>query len=158
MKAIYAGSFDPITNGHLDIIERSLKVFDELIVAVGINHSRNTMFKLADRLKLIETAVMPFKSKVIVTSFEGLLVDYVRGAEAKIVVRGLRAVSDYEYEAQMATINGQLAPDIETVFFMTSAKHSFVSASIVREIARFGGDISALVPKGVREEIEGLLK
>lgn len=151
--AVYAGTFDPITNGHVDIIQRSLKVFDRVVVAIGENEIKKALFSVEERKELISLVTKKLDNRVSVDSFSGLLVDYVREIGAKVIVRGLRAVSDYEYEAQMATINGQLADDIETVFLMTSANLSFISSSVVKEVARNFGDVSSLVPTIVAERL-----
>ncbi|MBI3039613.1 pantetheine-phosphate adenylyltransferase [bacterium] len=146
--AVYPGSFDPITNGHLDILERSLKLFDKVIVAVLVNTSKSCLFQ-AERRKEMISKVVGRKNHITVGSFGGLLVDYCKQVEARTIIRGLRAVSDYEYELQISSINKQLAPDLETVFLMASTQYSFLSSSIVKEIAKLGGNVSALVPKEV---------
>ena len=152
--AVYAGTFDPITNGHKDIIERAAKVFEHVIVAVVDGGPKQTLFTVTDRVEMIrETAQTLSAKNVEVSSFQGLLVKYVEQIGAKVIVRGLRAVSDYEYEAQLAMINRQLASDIETVYLVTSQRCSFISASIVRELAKYGGDISSMVPKTVEERL-----
>ena len=152
--AVYAGTFDPITNGHRDIIERALRIFDSLIVAVTATSPKTLLFSVEERKELIRDAVGELGDRVEVDSFNGLLVDYVRSRGSDVIIRGLRAVSDYEYEAQMAIINRQLCGDIETVFLMTSKGSSFISSSIVRQIAKHGGDVSALVPKNVAERLQ----
>ena len=142
---VYAGSFDPITNGHLDIIERAASLFDQTIVAIGRNPSRTPVFTVDERLGLLRHVTAHLAS-VEVSSFDGLLVDYCRGVGAAAIVRGLRAVTDFEQELQMAHANANLAPSIDTVFLPTRTPHSFVSASLVREIASYGGDGSRYVP------------
>ncbi|MFO7151662.1 MAG: pantetheine-phosphate adenylyltransferase [Bacillota bacterium] len=150
--AIYPGSFDPITNGHLDIIERGSKIFDELIVAVLQNPSKKYLFTMEERIEMIKDAVKHLPN-VEVDYFNGLLVDFARKRNAKIVIKGLRAVSDFEYELQMALMNKKLYKDLETVFIMTSTKYSFLSSSIVREVASFGGCVKDLVPPVVEEKL-----
>ena len=152
--AVYAGTFDPVTNGHLDIIQRSLRLFDQVVVAVAASTPKSSvMFTAEDRRKLISEATNSLGANLEVVVFSGLLVNFVRSQNANVIVRGLRAVSDYEYEAQMALINRELSPEIETVFLMTSEHCSFISSSIVKEIARLGGDISAMVPPNVAQAL-----
>lgn len=153
--AIYAGTFDPITNGHLDILDRALRVFDVVHLAIAESTSKTTMFTIEERLKMTHEAVdgVAVRKNVVIASFSGLLVDYVRTVGAISIIRGLRAVSDYEYEAQMAHINRHLAPEIETVFLVTSDHCSFISSSIVKDIARNGGDVSRLVPESVAKRV-----
>ncbi|HEY6097996.1 MAG TPA: pantetheine-phosphate adenylyltransferase [Anaeromyxobacter sp.] len=146
--AIYPGSFDPLTNGHLAIIQRGLKVFDRLIVAVANNPRKKPLFTAGERKTLI-AAALGEDPRIEVDSFDSLLVDYVRLKGVHTVLRGLRAVSDFEYEFQIANMNRHLDPDLETVFVMTGADYFFVSASLVREVATFGGDVSAFVPPNV---------
>jgi len=152
--AVYAGTFDPITNGHCDIVECALRVFDELIVAVAADTSKNTLFSLEDRVSLVQEALDCHSNRVRVESFSGLLVDYVHQVGAGIIIRGLRAVSDYEYEAQMAVINRRLRSDVETVYFVASEYCSFVSSSVVREVARNRGDVSTMVPPNVDRRLK----
>jgi pantetheine-phosphate adenylyltransferase len=152
--AIYPGSFDPLTNGHLAIIQRGLKVFDRLVVAVANNPEKRPLFTVEERKGMIAQAVNG-DGRVDVDSFDTLLVDYVRTKGIHTVIRGLRAVSDFEYEFQIANMNRHLLPDLETVFVMTGEDYFFVSARIVREVATFGGDVSAFVPANV---LEGLKK
>lgn len=146
--AIYPGSFDPLTNGHVAIIQRGLKVFDRLIVAVANNPQKRPLFTAAEREELIRGALGE-DPRIEVDSFDTLLVDYVRKKGVHTVLRGLRAVSDFEFEFQIANMNRHLDPDLETVFVMTGADYFFVSASLVREVATFGGDVSAHVPANV---------
>jgi pantetheine-phosphate adenylyltransferase len=146
--AIYPGSFDPLTNGHLAIIQRGLKVFDRLVVAVANNPEKRPLFTAAERKAMISDAVGD-DSRVEVDSFDSLLVDYVGRKGIHTVLRGLRAVSDFEYEFQIANMNRHLQPDLETVFVMTGEDYFFVSARLVREVATFGGDVSAFVPPNV---------
>jgi pantetheine-phosphate adenylyltransferase len=146
--ALYAGSFDPPTYGHLDLVERAARLFPELIVAVGTNPTRSPVFAVAERLALLTEITKPF-SNVSVQSFDGLLVDYAKKIGARVVVRGLRVGSDFEYELQIAHANADLAPGIDTVFLPTRTNYGFISASLVREIASYGGDVSRYTPKAV---------
>jgi pantetheine-phosphate adenylyltransferase len=148
--AIYPGSFDPLTNGHLAIIYRGLKVFDRLIVAVANNPQKSPLFTAEERMAFISEAVGN-DPRVEVDSFNALLVDYARSKGVYTVIRGLRAVSDFEYEFQLANMNRKLLPDFEAVFVMTGEDYFFVSAQLVREVATFGGDVSGLVPPNVAE-------
>jgi len=148
--AVYPGSFDPPTNGHLDIIERSSRVFSRVIVAVALNIRKNILFTPAERQTMLRKLTRPW-GNVEVTAFSGLLVDFARDQGAHILVRGLRAISDFEYEYQMAHMNRKLAPDIDTVIMMTGERHSYISSNIVKEIAMFGGKIDDLVPPSVRD-------
>jgi pantetheine-phosphate adenylyltransferase len=152
--AIYPGSFDPLTNGHVAIIQRGLKVFDRLVVAVANNPEKRPLFTAAERKAMIAEAVGD-DPRIEVDSFDSLLVDYVRRKGIHTVLRGLRAVSDFEFEFQIANMNRHLLPDLETVFVMTGEDYFFVSARLVREVATFGGDVSAFVPANV---LEGLRK
>jgi len=146
--AIYPGSFDPLTNGHLAIIQRGLHVFDRLVVAVATNPEKTPLFTLGERQALIAEAV-GYDPRVEVDSFDGLLVDYARKKGVHTVLRGLRAASDFEYEFQLANMNRKLDPEFESVFVMTGEDYFFVSARLVREVARFGGDVAAFVPPNV---------
>ncbi len=148
---VYAGSFDPVTRGHEDLIERSLAFLDRLIVAVAVNVAKQPLFTLEERVALIGRAVDD--PRVEVQAFDGLLVDFARRAGASVFVRGLRAVSDFEYEFQMALMNRTLDPRIETVFLMPAFDLTYVSSSLVREVARFGGDVSALVHPTTHEAL-----
>ena len=150
--AIYPGSFDPVTNGHVDIIERSAPLFSKVIVAVIRNPEKKSRFTLEQRVEMIKKSLRKLKN-VEVESFDGLLVDYARRKKAKIIVRGLRAVSDFDYEFQMALTNRKMAPRIETLFFMTDYKYSYLSSSFVKQIARLGGDVRELVPKAVADQL-----
>ncbi|HEY1270376.1 MAG TPA: pantetheine-phosphate adenylyltransferase [Terriglobales bacterium] len=155
--AIYPGSFDPLTNGHLDLIERGSKIFDELVVAILRNAEKSPLFNLAERKEMMEAMTERWKN-VSVDTFEGLMVDYAVRVNATAVLRGIRAISDYEYELQMALMNRKLAPNLETVFMMPAEAYSYISSRLVREIAQLGGSISGLVPELVeqrlREKIE----
>jgi pantetheine-phosphate adenylyltransferase len=147
--AVYAASFDPITNGHLDLIERAAKLFDEVVVAVATNVEKSGgTFPVDERLALIREAVTGMKN-VRVDTIEGLLVDYLRRIGARIVIRGLRALADFEYEFQFAHMNRRLAPGVDTVFFMTDERNHYVSSSLVKEVASLGGDVTGLVPAAV---------
>lgn len=150
--AVYPGSFDPITNGHLDIITRGAKTFDKLIVGVLVNVDKKGLFDIEERVELIKrvTANLP---NVEVISFNGLLVDFLKEQNANVILKGLRAFSDFEYEFQMALMNNKLNPNVETLFMMTSADYSFVSSSAIKQVANFGGPIDGLVPKEVIPDI-----
>jgi pantetheine-phosphate adenylyltransferase len=146
--AVYPGSFDPITNGHLDIIQRGLEVFDEVIVAVARNSEKRSLFNTDERLELIRAAVEN-DPRVRVDTFEGLLVNYVISQEARVILRGLRAVSDFEYELQIAQMNHTVEEQVETLFMMTSVPYGYLSSSIVKEVGSLGGDIEGFVPPPV---------
>lgn len=148
--AIYPGSFDPLTNGHLSIINRGLAIFDQLIVAVANNPNKRAMFSVEERKALIRGAVGP-EPRVEIDSFDGLLVDYARRRSCRVILRGLRAVSDFEFEFQLANMNRKLLPEFETVFMMTGEDYFYISSNLVREVAQFGGDVQALVPPNVQE-------
>jgi pantetheine-phosphate adenylyltransferase len=152
IKAIYPGSFDPPTNGHLDLIERGSKIFDELVVAILRNPEKNPLFSLADRRKMLEAMTADFDN-VSVDTFDGLTVDYALKVEARAILRGIRAISDYEYELQMALMNRKLQPGLETVFMMPAEKYSYLSSRLVREVAQLGGSIDCLVPEIVGEKL-----
>lgn len=155
--AVYPGSFDPPTNGHLDIIERSSRVFSRVIVAVALNLRKNAFFSPAERVRMLKQLTSTM-GNVEVTSFRGLLVDFARVQEAHVLVRGLRAISDFEYEYQMAQMNRKLDQEVDTVIMMTGERHSAISSNIVKEIARFGGKIDDLVPPLVRDILLKKLK
>jgi len=150
-SAVCPGSFDPITNGHLDIIERASSLYDEVVVAVMINHSKKSLFTVEERIALIEDVCQKFPN-VRVDSWHGLLVDFCKKNEIPAIVKGLRAVSDFEYELQMSQMNHQLA-GVETVFISTSPQYSYLSSSLVKEIATYGGDVSAYVPSSVLTQL-----
>jgi len=150
--AIYPGSFDPFTNGHVDILERALKLFDRVIVTVARNAAKSPMFTEEERMDLIRKVVGK-DDRVEIDSFDGLLVDYARKKRATALVRGLRAISDFEYELQMALMNRKIDDSVETVFLMPNEKYTYLNSSIVREIARFRGDVSGFVPRPVQEAL-----
>lgn len=152
-KAIYPGSFDPVTFGHLDIISRSAKMVDKLIIAVLINKSKSSLFSMEERVRMISEYVKEYKN-VEVHSFSGLTVDYAKEVGATMIVRGLRAVTDFEYELQLAQTNKVMAGDIDTLFLATNLKYSYLSSSIVKEIASYNGDISAFVPRMVENAMK----
>lgn len=149
---IYPGSFDPITLGHLDVIRRSAKIVDHLIIGVLANNSKQPLFSSDERVTLIEKATKEF-SNVSVEAFDGLTVEFARARRASVIFRGLRAVSDFEYELQIAQINHKLAPEIDTVFLTTSVEYSYLSSSIVKEVASYGGDITKLVPECILQTV-----
>ena len=150
--AIYPGTFDPVTNGHVDIIERAIPLFDQVIIAVASDNYKNTLFNLEERMNLMY-AVTQNMENVEVDSFKGLTVDYCRKKGATAIIRGLRAVSDFDYEFQMALMNKKLGKNIETVFLMTDQKYSYISSSIIKQVAQFGGCISGLVPEEVAQAL-----
>jgi pantetheine-phosphate adenylyltransferase len=152
VKAVYPGTFDPITNGHLDVIERGARIFDEVIVAVTTNPAKTPWFTVQERVEMIE-ACCRHLTNVQVMAFDGLLVNFARQQGATVILKGLRAVSDFDYEFQMAAMNRQLAPEIETLFLMTSLPFAYLSSSIVKEIALLDGDLSGLVPDLVAEQL-----
>ncbi len=152
-RAIYPGSFDPVTNGHLDVIERAGTLFDEVIVAVAYNEQKQPLFTLEERLEFLRETIGG-RDRVRVTSFEGLLVEFALREQASAVVRGLRAISDFEFEFQMALMNRKLEAKVETIFLMPKEEYTYLSSRIVKEIARLGGDISQFVPPCVARAIE----
>jgi pantetheine-phosphate adenylyltransferase len=151
LTGIYPGSFDPVTNGHLDIIERAARMTDKLIIAVLINSAKKPMFTIEERVDMLKRCVKLPNTEIL--AFEGLLMDFAKQQNARVIVRGLRAISDFEAEFAMANMNKHLAPEIETVFLMTSTHWSYLSSSIVKEAAQYGADIDSLVPKIVAERI-----
>jgi pantetheine-phosphate adenylyltransferase len=151
--AVYPGTFDPVTNGHVDLVERSLRIFDEVIVAVAANPKKAPLFPLDERIAMFTEVIAHF-SNVVIEGFDGLLVDYVKQKKAAGIIRGLRAVSDFEYEMQMALMNRRLDSAIETVFLMPNEEYSFITSTIVKEAASYGGDVSSLVPKVVVEKLK----
>ena len=156
MRALYPGSFDPLTLGHLDLIERASGLFEAVVVAVLQNPSKTPAFSLEQRLEQIRQATHHL-SNVETGSFDGLTVQYARSCGTQVILRGLRALSDFEFALQIAHTNKSLAPDIETIFLATATQHSFLSSSVVKEVARFGGDVRHMVPKGVAEDLDRLL-
>jgi len=156
-RAIYPGSFDPVTTGHLDLIERACKLFDEVIVAILVNPGKSGMFDLSERVAMLNDVVNARSKKVIVDTFDGLLVDYAVTKEAHAVVRGIRAISDYEYELQMALMNRRLCPQVETVFLMSAEENSYISSRLVKEVFSLGGTIDGLVPDLVIERMRAKL-
>ena len=153
VTAIYPGSFDPPTNGHLDLIERGSHIFDELVVAILRNAEKTPLFSVGERRGMLDQLTSDFKN-VRVDVFDGLTVDYAAKAKASAVLRGIRALSDYEYELQMAMMNRKLRPDLETVFMMPAEQYSYLSSRLVREVARLGGNISGLVPEIVEQRLK----
>jgi len=151
-KAIYPGTFDPVTNGHIDIIKRACKIFDKIIVAVADNKDKNTMFSLEKRVEFMKKATKDFE-KVEVKSFNTLLVEFAKQEKAFIIIRGLRAVSDFEYELQMGYANKSLDENIDTIYLMPSLENAFISSSVVRSILKYNGDVSHLVPKEIVKDI-----
>ena len=151
--AIVPGSFDPVTNGHLDIIKRTSELFDTVYVSILSNSSKNPLFSVQERIDLIKRVTKDLPN-VKVEGFTGLLVDYAKEKNAKFIVKGLRAVTDFEYEFQMSLTNKQLAPEIETFFITTNAKYAYLSSSIVKEVARYGGDFTEMVPLEIIEDIK----
>ena len=154
--AVYPGSFDPLTNGHLDIIRRGTRLFDRMYVAVLENEGKSPLFSVAERMSLIKRCVSDMPT-VEVESFSGLLVDYARRVEASVVVRGIRAISDYEYELQMALMNRELYAGVETIFMLPAVEFTYVSSRLVKEVFRLGGDIGRLVPPPVLESLKAKL-
>lgn len=150
--AIYPGSFDPVTNGHLDIIKRASVIFDKIIVSALYNSSKSYAFTTEERVELIKRVTGDIPN-VEVDSFDGLLINYMKQKEANIIIKGLRAVSDFEYEFQMALMNNKLEPTVETLFMMTSDKYSFLSSSVVKEVARYNGSLNGLVPDEIMADI-----
>ncbi len=151
--AIYPGSFDPVTNGHLDIVERGLSIFDKIIVAILLNPSKESFFSVEERMEMLQLSMKKF-NRVEFDIFDGLLVDYAHQRKANAILRGMRAVSDFEYEFQMALMNRRLRRDIQTVFLMTGLRWIFTSSSIIKEAAQFGGDINDMVPPIVNKKLK----
>ena len=155
--AVYPGSFDPVTFGHLDIIDRALQIFDGVIVAVAKNSEKNALFSVPERQVLL-SQVLADRPKASVDTFDGLLVDYVRQRGAKVIIRGLRAVSDFEFEFQLAQMNRSITKDVETLFMMTSVPYSYLSSSIVKEVSSLNGPVEKLVPPLVKTALEAKFK
>ena len=154
VTAIYPGSFDPVTNGHLDLMARGAKLFDRLVVAVLRNAAKNPLFSVAERVEMLREGTLGL-TNVEVATFEGLLVDFARERGAQAVLRGIRAISDYEYELQMAHMNRRLNPTVETIFLMPDAQYSYVSSRLVKEVFRAGGSVKGLVPQSVIDRLKG---
>lgn len=157
LKAIYPGSFDPVTFGHLDIMKRSSKIVDRLIVGVLNNNAKMPLFSVTERVKMLKEVSAGFDNIEIVP-FDGLLIDFAKKMEAELIIRGLRAITDFEYELQMAQTNHKMAPGVETVFLTTSLEYSYLSSTTVKEVAAFGGDISQFVPDTVADRITEKMK
>lgn len=156
-KAIYPGSFDPLTYGHLDLIKRGLKIFDEVIVAVAADSQKKPLFSLEERLKMVKKATEGFE-RVSVEGFEGLVVEYARKKKIGVIIRGLRMISDFEYEFQMALTNRKLADDIETIFLMPSESYSYISSKLLKEAASLGADLSNFLPDFIEKALKAKLK
>ena len=154
-RAIYPGSFDPVTNGHLDVIERAAKLFDEVIVAVAVNSQKQPLFTPEERLELLRETTAAYGGRVRLARLEGLLVDYARTVGAGAIIRGLRAVSDFEFEFQMALMNRKLEANVETLFLMPKEEYTYLSSRIIKEIARLGGDVTSFVPSCVSAALKG---
>ncbi len=154
-SAIYPGSFDPLTNGHLDILERAAKMFEKVYVTVAVNNKKTAVFSGDERVSLIEEAIQDkeWKNKIEIEQFTGLLIDYARKKKVNILLRGVRQISDFEYEFRMALTNRRLAPEIDTLFLMPDEQLTFISATIVKEVAAWGGDLSSFVPKHVAKAL-----
>ena len=148
--AVYPGTFDPITNGHLDILERALAVFQQVVVTIAPNIRKNPLFSTDERMQFIKDALPQYDARIEFAVFEGLLVDFCTNRGATVIVRGLRALADFEYEFQFAHMNRRLAPGVDTVFFMTDERNHYVSSSLVKEVASLGGDVTGLVPAAVQ--------
>jgi pantetheine-phosphate adenylyltransferase len=153
--AVYPGSFDPITNGHIDLMERALKIFEQVVMAIAINPSKHALFTPEERVEMIKESLAdhPLKDRIRVDLFHGLLVDYVQALPARTVVRGLRAISDFEYEFQMALMNRKLNGDIETAFIMTGMRWIYISSRIIKEVVKSGGNVTGLVPLSVEKRL-----
>jgi pantetheine-phosphate adenylyltransferase len=157
-RAIYPGSFDPLTFGHIDIIERSVRLFDTVVVALLTNPQKTPLFTVEERVEILEQILKPRFPTVEIEVFHGLLVDYAMHKNANVIVRGIRAVTDFEYEFQMALMNRRLAPTIETVFMMPAENYSYLSSKLVKEIAELGGNVAGLVPEIVEKRLKQRLK
>jgi len=157
IHAVYPGSFDPITNGHLDVIYRACAVFEKLTVAVVVNPAKKPMFTVSERVQVIEELMREMKMKICVDSFDGLLVDYAEKIHAQAIVRGLRALSDFEFEFQLSLMNRKLKPNIQMVYFMSGAEVTYLSSGLVKEVASLGGDVSSLIPPLVHDRLKAKL-
>jgi pantetheine-phosphate adenylyltransferase len=159
-RIVYPGTFDPITNGHIDVVGRALQLFDEVVLAIAADSTKKPLFTLEERMSLAEKALASFGTKVRVTTFHGLLIDYVQSENSRAILRGLRAISDFEFEFQMALMNRKLNDSIETLFLMPRGAYTYLSSSIIKEIGRLGGDVSAFVPplvgKALYEKYHGV--
>ena len=153
-SAVYPGTFDPVTNGHIDIIERALNLFDKLYVLVGENPQKETTFTAEERVQMLKEAIKKHNNKVEIEHFDGLLLNYVKKKKSNVIIRGLRAISDFEYEFQRAQFNREFAKDIETIFIMTKDDYAFLSSSIIKEIAMFQGSVKGFVPKIVEKKLK----
>jgi len=153
-RAIYPGSFDPLTNGHVDIIERACHIFDEVIVAILINPDKHPMFTVAERIEMLNEVIKPRAPQVMIETFEGLLVEYARRRQARAIIRGVRSTKDYEYELPMVLMNRNLNPQVETVLLVASEENSYVSSSLIKEVFLLGGSIEGLVPHSVIERMK----
>jgi pantetheine-phosphate adenylyltransferase len=157
--AIYPGSFDPITNGHVDLVKRTLRVFDKIIVAIATNPDKDrSLFSVEERLQMIDQVFAGLQGRVEADSFQGLLVEYAERKNSRVIIRGLRAVSDFEYEFQMAMMNHRLKPQIETLFMMTGESEFYISSRLVKEVVSLGGDVSGLVPHNVLRKLQEKFK
>ncbi len=159
-RAIYPGSFDPVTNGHLDIIERGSRIFDEIVVAILNNPEKKPMFSVEERREMLGEVLPQINSddcKILVEDFSGLLVEYAKRREVQTIVRGIRAISDYEYELQMALMNRRLEPNIQTVFLMSADKYSYVSSRLIKQVFTLGGEIDGLVPNSIQQRMSDKL-
>lgn len=150
--AVYPGSFDPVTNGHLNIIERAINIFDELIVAVAVNPNKSTLFSVQERIYMIKEVTKNFE-RLKVQTFSGLLINFMKKNKANVIIRGMRAISDFEHESQLALMNKKLAPEIETIFMVTCSKYAYLNSSIVKEIASLNGCVTQLVPEIVEKKL-----
>jgi pantetheine-phosphate adenylyltransferase len=154
VKALYPGTFDPPTNGHVDLIQRGARIFDELVVAILVNPVKNPLFTVEERVEMLKEATRTL-GNVSIATFDGLMVEFARQQGASVVLRGIRAISDYEYEFQMALMNRRLAPEVETVFLQPAGRYSFVSSRMVKEVFSVNGDVSGLVPANVLKRLRG---
>ncbi len=152
-KAVYAGTFDPITYGHIDVIERAARLFDQVIIAIATSPHKKPLFTLDERIHLAKT-ILKHRQNVTVIGFENLLLDFVKQHQANVILRGLRAVADFDYEFQLASMNRAMDPTIETMFLMPAEKHTYISSSLVREIAALGGDVTGFVPPNVAQALQ----
>ena len=152
-RAVYPGMFDPVHNGHVDVIERSLRIFDEVIVAVVANPSKSPLFSVAERLEMVDEATPDLRSNFRIVAFDGLLINLVERERADCIVRGIRAVSDFEYEFQMALMNRKLRPNVETIFLMPHEKYTYISSRLIKEVASFGTSVAGMVPSLVEKRL-----